>query len=70
MRKSERLENARPMTQSSSYFALSSRLPRQIFGGVSCLMRRVASHGLRTWRMPIQLVLVLGLAAWGLRALS
>ena len=35
----------RPMTQSSSYFALSSRLPRQIFGGVSCLMRRAASTG-------------------------
>ena len=68
MRKSERLENARPMTQSSSYFALSSRLPRQIFGGVSCLMRRAASHGLRTWRMPIQLVLVLGLAAGGAKA--
>ena len=63
MTKAGRLENARPMTKSSFYFPLSSRLPSlQRFRGVTRLMRRVASSGLRTWRMPIQLALVLGLA--------
>lgn len=64
MPKAGRLENARPMTQSSFYFALSSRLPSLLrFHAVTRLMRRVAVHGLRTFRFPIQLVLVLGLAA-------
>ena len=64
MPKAGRLENARPMTQSSFYFPLSSRLPSlQRFHAVTRLMRRVAVHGLRTFRFPIQLVLVLGLAA-------
>ena len=53
------------MTQSSSYFALSSRLLRQLFSGVFRLMRQAASHELRTFRLPIQLVLVTGLAAAG-----
>ena len=64
MPKAGRLENARPMTQSSFYFPLSSRLPSlQRFHAVTRLMRRVALHGLRIFRFPIQLVLVLGLAA-------
>ena len=63
MTKAGRLENARPMTKSSFYFPLSSRLPSlQRFRGATRLMRRVASGGLRTWRAPIKLVLVLGLA--------
>ena len=56
------------MTQPSFYFALSSRLPRHLFSGVSCLMRRAASHGQHTFRLSIQLALVLGLAAAGTKA--
>lgn len=64
MPKTKRLENARPMTQSSFYFPESPRLPPlQLIHGVTRLMRRVAPYGLRTWRILRQLALVPCLAA-------